>query len=107
MDISSNLYIAESARVRLVTKSTGIITTYAGGGTGGGSVGSGDGGAATSASLYYPYGVALDISGNLYIADYGNQRIRLVRMTCSAGAYVSGPSCLPCTAGSYNPMVLI
>ncbi len=39
---------------------------------------SGDGGPATSAQLYYPYDVAADASGNIYIADYGNQRIRKV-----------------------------
>src|SRR5439155_2350 len=49
------------------------ITTVAGNG----SLGfAGDGGAATGASLYYPAGVALDASGNLYIADSDNYRIR-------------------------------
>src|SRR5205807_5665200 len=39
---------------------------------------SGDGGAATSASLYYPVGVAVDGSGNLFIADRRNHRVRQV-----------------------------
>ena len=39
---------------------------------------SGDGGPATQASLYYPLGVAVDNAGNIYIADYGNHRIRKV-----------------------------
>ena len=47
-------------RIRKVTVSTGIITTIAGTGTG---TYSGDNGAATSATLYYPVGVALDASG--------------------------------------------
>ena len=58
-----NVYIADlyNNRVRKVTASTGIITTIAGsGGTGSYS---GDGAAATSATLNYPYGVALDSSG--------------------------------------------
>ncbi len=56
------MYIADyyNNRVRKVTVSTGIITTYAGTGTAGYS---GDGGAATSAGLDYPFGVALDSLG--------------------------------------------
>ena len=74
-DASGNLYIADTNnwRIRKVSIS-GIITTVAGKGTEGFS---GDGGAATSAELY-PWGVALDPSGNLYIADGRNYRIRKV-----------------------------
>ena len=53
----------------------GIITTVAGNGNPGFS---GDGGPATSAQLNFPYGVAVDRSGNLYIADSSNARIRKV-----------------------------
>ena len=58
------MYIADTDnnRIRKVTVSTGIITTIAG--TGSGSY-SGDGGAATSATLKYPHGVALDASGRI------------------------------------------
>jgi hypothetical protein len=53
----------------------GIITTVAGNGD----VGyGGDGGAATNAELYNPYGVAVDATGNLFIADLFNQRVRTV-----------------------------
>ena len=57
------MYIADSGnnRIRKETVSTGIITTIAGTGSG---TFSGDGGAATSAGLYYPLGVALDSSGS-------------------------------------------
>ena len=59
-----NVYIADRAnnRIRKVTVSTGIITTIAG--TGSTSY-SGDNGAATSATLYSPYGVAVDASGRI------------------------------------------
>ena len=57
------MYISDygNERIRKVTVSTGVITTIAGSG-GSGSF-SGDNGAATSATFYYPYGVALDSSG--------------------------------------------
>jgi hypothetical protein len=57
------VYIAEyyNNRIRKVTVSTGIITTIAGSSTSGSY--SGDNGAATSATLYNPYGVAVDSSG--------------------------------------------
>ena len=59
-----NVYIDDygNNRIRKVTVSTGIITLIAGTGTGSYS---GDNGAATSATLYYPVGVALDASGRI------------------------------------------
>ena len=76
VDGSGNLYIAdyENNRIRKVTPG-GTITTVAGTGAGGYN---GDNIAATSAELCYPVGVAVDGSGNLYIADYDNYRIRKV-----------------------------
>ena len=58
------MYIADqwNHRIRKVTESTGIISTIAGTGT---SSYSGDNGAATSATLYYPTGVAVDASGRI------------------------------------------
>jgi NHL repeat-containing protein len=53
----------------------GTITTLAGNGTEGYS---GDGGAATNASLSGPYAVAVDASGDLFIADQNNQRVRKI-----------------------------
>jgi sugar lactone lactonase YvrE len=68
VDAAGNLYIVDLSnyRVRKVAAGTGIITTVAGNGTQGYS---GNGAAATSASLYEPYGVAVDSAGNLYISD--------------------------------------
>ena len=77
LDSQGNLYVADSAghRVRKISPD-GTITTIAGNGTGGFG---GDGGPATEASLYYPKGLAVDASsGNLYIADWLNSRVRVV-----------------------------
>ncbi len=61
-----NVYIADhyNNRIRKVTVSTGIITTFAGTGT---SSYSGDGGPATAATLNQPHGVALDTSGIIFL----------------------------------------
>ncbi len=96
------MYIADNGnhRIRKVTVSTGIITTIAGTGS---TIYSGDNGPATSATMNYPIGVALDSAGkfqkyylldtylsnkiilldNVYIADVGNNRIR--KVTVSTG----------------------
>jgi uncharacterized protein (TIGR03437 family) len=76
VDKSGNIYIADSGnnRVRKIA-SNGAISTFAGTGSAGFG---GEGGAATSAQLYNPVAVAVDASGNLYIADLGNDRVRKV-----------------------------
>ena len=74
-DAAGDFFIADgNARIRKVD-TNGIITTVAGNGT---AAFSGDGGEATNASLNQPYAVALDSVGDLFIADYGNARIRKV-----------------------------
>ena len=76
VDGSGNLFIADTYNSRIRKVGTnGIITTVAGNGS---YAYAGDGGAAVSASLYYPSGVAVDASGNLFIADSDNNRIRKV-----------------------------
>lgn len=76
MDAAGNLYIADTnnSAVRKVTP-TGTISAAAGNGPAGYS---GDGGPATAAALNGPQGLAVDGAGNLYIADSGNNRIRMV-----------------------------
>jgi trimeric autotransporter adhesin len=76
LDRQGNLYIADSDnnRVRRVA-SNGTISTVAGNGN---QAFGGDGGAATSASLSFPSGVAVDAAGNLYIADMFHNRVRRV-----------------------------
>jgi sugar lactone lactonase YvrE len=96
LDAAGNLYLADeglaNARIRKVD-TNGIITTFAGNGMAGYS---GDGGAATSASLGQPVGLALDAFGNLYIADNSNERVRKVNpngiITTVAGNGTSGYS---------------
>jgi len=75
VDGAGNLYIADTQNnaIRKVMAATGIITTVAGNG---GAGYSGDGGPATSAELHSPMSVAVDGSGNLYIADWQNDLIR-------------------------------
>lgn len=110
VDTAGNLYIADTKnhRVRKVAPGTdGVvnggldetITTVAGNGTFGFS---GDGGGATSAQLYLPYGVAVDSSGtDLYIADLVNRRVRKVSsgtISTVAGNGLSGNSDGPATS---------
>ncbi|MGO9336809.1 MAG: Ig-like domain repeat protein [Terracidiphilus sp.] len=75
VDSANNLYISNDNAVRMVSASTGIITTVAGGDFYGYS---GDGGSATVAELSGTQGIALDKQGNLYIADAYNYRVREV-----------------------------
>jgi sugar lactone lactonase YvrE len=77
LDVAGNLLIADTNnnRVREVSASTGFINTVAGNGT---SAYSGDGVAATGAELSSPTRVRADAAGDLYIADYNNDRIRKV-----------------------------
>jgi DNA-binding CsgD family transcriptional regulator/sugar lactone lactonase YvrE len=81
VDSRDNLYIADSGnnRVRRVDLA-GVITTIAGSGE----VGySGDSHSATSAKLNLPAALAIDRSNDLYLADSGNNRMRLVRLGAS------------------------
>ena len=77
VDAAGNLWIADqnNHRIRRVDVGTGNITTVAGTGTAGFS---GDIGLADAAQLSSPRGVAVDAAGNLWIADFGNHRIRKV-----------------------------
>ena len=78
LDSQGNIYIADTNNdaVRVVSASTGIITTVAG--TPGQAGYSGDTGPATLAKLQGPNGLALDTNGNLYIADTANNVVREV-----------------------------
>ncbi|MFK0174102.1 RICIN domain-containing protein [Streptomyces sp. NPDC090306] len=87
-DTIGTLYISDhnNHRIRRVA-GDGTISTVAGTGTDGFS---GDGGPATSAQLNYPFGLAVDCVGALYIADYVNNRVRKVAAEAMAGLPASG-----------------
>ena len=93
VDASGTLYIADTfnGRVRLVSADGTISTTAGVGSTG---VYSGDGGPANLAGISLPTDVAADRAGNLYIADFGNGRIRVVTngiITTAAGRNDGAP----------------
>jgi len=106
LDAAGNLYIADGYNNRIRKVSGGIITTVAGNGTAGFS---GDKGPAISATLRQPSDVAVDSAGNLYIADYGNNRIRMVTngaITTTAGngtQAFTGDGAAATTAGLVAP----
>ncbi len=98
LDPEGNLYIGEvgtpfsedGSRIRVVSASTGLLSTVAGNGSYGFS---GDGGPATQASMKNPMGLGLDSHGNLFIADYLNRRVRRVDSTTGVITSLdSGPS---------------
>jgi uncharacterized protein (TIGR03437 family) len=87
VDGSGNVYVSD-LRNQVVRKinSKGTIFTYAGNNTLGAGL-SGDAGPASSAQLFDPAGLAVDSKGNLYIADSGNGKVRLV--SSAAGNNIS------------------
>ena len=90
VDSSGALYIADNANNRIRKVVNGVITTFAGNGIAGFA---GDGGPASGAQIAYPFGLAVDTSGNLYFADNGNNRIREISngvITTVAGSGVRG-----------------
>jgi sugar lactone lactonase YvrE len=95
-DGNGDLYFTDRSnhRIRKITTSTGIISTVAGTGTAGYN---GDAIAATTAQLNNPNDVAFDTSGNLYIADWINQRVRKVNYSTGIITTIAGTG----TAG-YN-----
>jgi sugar lactone lactonase YvrE len=77
VDASGNIYVADTYnhRIRKITP-TGVVTTLAGSGIPGSADGSG-----TSANFFYPQGVAVDGSGNVYVADTNSHLIRKITPT--------------------------
>ncbi|WP_310558314.1 putative Ig domain-containing protein [Flavobacterium sp.] len=90
VDNVGNVYVtdADFNKIRKITP-TGIVTTLAGSGA----IGSADG-AGVAASFNYPTGIAVDSSGNIYVADTGNNIVRKITpagiVTTFAGSGISG-----------------
>jgi sugar lactone lactonase YvrE len=98
VDSSGNVYVADSGNntIRKIT-SSGIVTTLAGSA----SLGSADG-TGTAASFNSPAGVALDASGNLYVADSGNNKIRKITFPGSTEPCVSDLTTLCLSSGRFK-----
>ncbi len=89
IDSQNNLYAIDGERVRRITAATGDIATVAGDGTAGLA---GDGGPAVQAELNLPTSIALDSAGDLFIADTGNQRVRMVAVATGTITTIAGTS---------------
>jgi len=102
VDAGGNIFIADTDNsvIREVTASNGHITTVAGNGVAGYS---GDGGPATSAQLYDPFGVFVDVSGDIFIADTDNAVIRKIAagsiQTVAGNATICADPTTPCGDG--------
>ncbi|MGP8217308.1 MAG: T9SS type A sorting domain-containing protein [Bacteroidia bacterium] len=97
-DGSGNLYIAEYGynEIRKIIITSALVSTYASYPSGGGNAN----GVGTAATFYEPYGVTTDASGNVYVADYGNNEIREIAPLVTPVAAFTASSTTICT-GSY------
>lgn len=111
VDQSGNIYISDpypyytgtsplDMNVIRKVDAEGIVTTYAGNGYAGYA---GDGNAPADAKLYFPYGLATDSAGGLYIADLGNNVVRYVETIPPPKTAVATPTFTP-SPGSYSSL---
>jgi uncharacterized protein YjdB len=122
IDSFGNIFFADQGnnRIRKINSASHIITTVAGNGpacppppgTGGCGTFGGDGGPADSGYIHTPQGVCLDHSGNLYIGDYNNYRVRKVGYGVLTPTFIGGAIqplniCINATAVSINSLMSI
>ncbi len=101
VDGSGNVYIADQGDSKILkVDASGIITTVAGNGT---FAYTGDGSAATNAGLQFPTSVAFDATGNMYIADYGNNVIRKVNTSGIISTFAGNG--VPTWSGDSGPAI--
>jgi len=88
VDAAGNVYVADSGnnKIRKITPA-GVVSTFAGSGVQGAADGS-----ATTASFYFPTGVKLDTSGNLFVADFSNHKIRKILPTGDTSTFAGSGS---------------
>jgi len=97
LDIRGDIYFSDAlAHVIRRIDTTGNITTIAGTGAAGFS---GDGGPASAAQLNQPYGLAADSNGNLYVADLGNARVRIITPDGTINTFAGGGQQAPGNSG--------
>jgi serine/threonine protein kinase, bacterial len=102
VDAADNVYVADNGNnmIRKITPA-GVVTTLAGSGMAGSANGTG-----TSASFNSPFGIALDVAGNVYVADAGNNMIRKITpagvVTTIAGSGIKGASNGSASAATFN-----
>jgi sugar lactone lactonase YvrE len=112
VDANGNIFISDrnNFRIRRVHATTGLISTVAGTGTPGYN---GDNIDAKTASLNYPNGISFDKSGNLYIADESNNRVRQVRSdniivsVAGTGAYGASGDGGVATSATFNQPLMV
>jgi serine/threonine-protein kinase len=102
VDVAGNVYVADDGNhlIREISAS-GLVTTLAGSGLPGSADGTGN-----LASFNFPQGIAVDASGNVYVADYGNNTIREITqagvVTTIAGSTTAGSADGSGTNSSFN-----
>lgn len=106
IDPSGNLYFGDNAVLYRFDAKSGLVNRIAGDGTPGFS---GDDGLATSAHISSASGIAFDPAGRLYIADFGNGRVRRIAngvISTVAGGGISAGTNIPATSAALSPYAL-